>query len=183
LNPVYDSNGLLLAALGFAADKHRNQRRKDHEATPYINHPIALAVLLNQEGGISDVTVLCAALLHDIIEDTGVTVDDLQERFGAEIADLVVEVTDDKSLDKAERKRLQIENAGGLSDAAKLIKLADKICNLRDIAAIPPADWTVERKREYCEFAKRVVDGLRGIHPALEAKFDQAYSRLVGDLG
>ena len=180
MNPNPDDTGLLLAALGYAADKHRNQRRKGIEATPYVNHPIALAVVLNQEGGIGDIAVLCAALLHDTLEDTDATVEELQQRFGLEIAGLVAEVSDDQALPKAERKRLQIENAPSLSDGAKLIKLADKLCNLRDIATIPPAGWSAERKLEYCVFAKRVVDGLRGIHPALEAKFDEAYAKQVG---
>ncbi len=179
LNPPPDGTGLLLAALGYAADKHRNQRRKGAEATPYINHPIALAVVLNQEGGIGDIAVLCAALLHDTLEDTDATLEELQQRFGLEIAGLVAEVSDEKALPKADRKRLQVEHAPGLSDGAKLVKLADKICNLRDIAACPPADWSAARKREYCEWAKQVVDGLRGIHPGLEKKFDEAYSRLV----
>src|SRR5919109_4461135 len=125
---------LLLKALAFAAHKHRDQRRKDAEASPYINHPIALADVLVNEGGVSDVEVLCAALLHDTVEDTATTPQELAEDFGPRIARIVAEVTDDKALSKAERKRLQIEHAAGLSPEAKLVKLADKICNLRDVA-------------------------------------------------
>jgi GTP diphosphokinase / guanosine-3',5'-bis(diphosphate) 3'-diphosphatase len=166
---------LLLKALAFAAHKHRDQRRKDHEASPYINHPIALADVLVNEGGVSDVEVLCAALLHDTVEDTATTPEELVETFGARVARIVAEVTDDKALNKADRKRLQVENAARLSPEAKLVKLADKICNLRDVAERPPAGWDLARRREYFDWAKRVVDGLRGSHPRLEAAFDVAY--------
>ena len=166
---------LLLKALAFAAHKHRDQRRKDAEASPYINHPIALAEVLAGEGGVADIEVLAAALLHDTIEDTATTVEELVALFGERIAAMVAEVTDDQKLPKAERKRLQIVNAPGLSPGAKLVKLADKICNLRDVAERPPAKWDMERRREYFEWAKRVIDGLRGAHPGLEAAFDQAY--------
>ena len=166
---------LLLKALAFAAHKHRDQRRKDHEASPYINHPIALADVLVNEGGVSDVEVLCAALLHDTVEDTATTPEELVETFGARVARIVAEVTDDKALNKADRKRLQVENAAHLSPEAKLVKLADKICNLRDVAERPPAGWDLARRREYFDWAKRVVDGLRGSHPRLEAAFDVAY--------
>ena len=167
----------LVTALAFAADKHRNQRRKDAEASPYINHPIELAKILAVEGGVDDPLVLSAAVLHDTIEDTETSYDELAGRFGGDVADVVLEVTDDKSLDKAERKRLQIEHAPALSRAAKLVKLADKIANLRDVADHPPAQWPLERRREYFEWARRVVDGLRGAHPRLEAAFDAAYAR------
>ncbi|SAK78595.1 HD domain-containing protein [Caballeronia ptereochthonis] len=165
----------LIRAFAFAADKHRNQRRKDAEASPYINHPIALADVLANEAGIDDERVLLAAVLHDTIEDTDTSHDELVRWFGEEVAHIVAEVTDDKSLPKAERKRLQIEHAAHVGHRAKLVKLADKICNLRDIATMPPADWSDERKREYFEWAKRVVDALRGAHAGLEALFDEAY--------
>jgi guanosine-3',5'-bis(diphosphate) 3'-pyrophosphohydrolase len=166
---------LLLRALSFAAHKHRDQRRKDAEASPYINHPIALAEVLAREGGVADIEVLAAALLHDTIEDTATTFEELVEHFGDRIAGMVAEVTDDKNLPKAERKRLQIVHAAGISPGAKLVKLADKICNLRDVADRPPATWNLERRQEYFEWAKRVIDGLRGAHPVLEAAFDAAY--------
>jgi guanosine-3',5'-bis(diphosphate) 3'-pyrophosphohydrolase len=168
---------LLLRALAFAAHKHRDQRRKDAEASPYINHPIALAEILAGEGGVTDIEVLAAALLHDTIEDTATTDAELRAEFGDRIADMVVEVTDDESLPKVDKKRLQIERAPGLSQGAKLVKLADKICNLRDVADRPPAKWTLERRQEYFEWASRVIDGVRGVHPRLEAVFDAAYRR------
>lgn len=166
---------LLLSAIAFAACKHRDQRRKDAAASPYINHPIALANVLANEGGIDDEDVLIAAILHDTVEDTDTSEEELVREFGADIAGIVMEVTDDKSLPKAERKRLQIAHAPTISRQAKLVKLADKICNLRDIATSPPADWSLERKRQYFDWAKAVVDGLRGTHPILEEAFDAAY--------
>ena len=168
---------LLFRALAFAAHKHRDQRRKDAEASPYINHPIALAEVLAGEGGVADVEVLAAALLHDTIEDTATTAAELRAEFGERIAAMVEEVTDDQNLPKAERKRLQIEHAAGLSPGARLVKLADKICNLRDVADRPPAKWDLQRRQEYFEWARRVIDGLRGTHPKLEAAFDAAYLR------
>src|SRR5215216_3011423 len=121
-----DELALLLKALAFAAHKHRDQRRKDAEASPYINHPIALADVLVNEGGVTDIDVLCAALLHDTVEDTATTHEELVDVFGSRIARVVAEVTDDKNLAKADRKRLQIEHAATLSAEAKLVKLADK---------------------------------------------------------
>jgi len=168
---------LLFRALAFAAHKHRDQRRKDAEASPYINHPIALAEVLASEGGVSDFEVLAAALLHDTIEDTATSGEELAREFGARIAAMVAEVSDDTKLPKAERKRLQIEHAAQLSEGAKLVKLADKICNLRDVADRPPAKWDLQRRQEYFEWAKRVIDGLRGAHAGLEAAFDAAYAR------
>jgi GTP diphosphokinase / guanosine-3',5'-bis(diphosphate) 3'-diphosphatase len=169
---------LLLKALAFAAHKHRDQRRKDAEASPYINHPIALADVLVNEGGVTDVETLCAALLHDTVEDTATTHQELVDAFGSRIARIVAEVTDDKSLSKAERKRLQVEHAALLSPEAKLVKLADKISNLRDVASHPPAHWNLARRREYFDWAKNVVDRLRGVHPRLEAAFDRAYAQM-----
>ena len=169
--------GLMLEALQFAAVKHRDQRRKDLEASPYINHPIALANILWREGGVTDPDVICAALLHDTVEDTQTTATELRKAFGRKIASIVMEVTDDKKLEKAERKRLQIEHAPHLTREAKLVKLADKISNVRDMLASPPAHWPMRRRREYFDWAKKVVDALRGVHPQLEAIFDEAYSQ------
>lgn len=168
---------LLFRALAFAAHKHRDQRRKDAEASPYINHPIALAEVLAGEGRVADAEVLAAALLHDTIEDTDTSLEELRAQFGERIAGMVAEVTDDKNLPKAERKRLQIVHAAEISDGAKLVKLADKICNLRDVADRPPAKWDLQRRQEYFEWARQVIDRLRGAHPGLEAAFDAAYAR------
>jgi len=168
---------LILHALEFAARKHRDQRRKDVHASPYINHPIALANALVNEGGVRDPEIICAALLHDTVEDTETTSQELAREFGREIRDIVLEVTDDTNLPKAERKRLQIEHAAHASYKAKLVKLADKICNLRDISASPPEAWSRERQQEYFDWAKQVIDQVRGTDPRLEAAFDRAYAR------
>ena len=166
---------LIFNALDFAAKKHRDQRRLDADATPYINHPIELAALLVNEGSVDDSKVLVAAILHDTVEDTETTPQELERLFGFEIAHIVMEVTDDKSLPKAERKRLQIENAAHCSMPAKLVKLADKVCNLRDMSSNPPANWPLQRKQEYFDWASEVVFQLRGINPRLEALFDEIY--------
>ena len=170
------STKLLIDALAFAAYKHRRQRRKDPEASPYINHPIALAHVLAAEAGITNAKVLAAAILHDTIEDTETTYEELRERFGRTVAGVVREVTDDKTLSKAERKRLQIEHAEHLSHRARLVKLADKISNLRDIAGSPPHDWPLQRRREYFDWAKAVVDRIRRTNRKLERAFDEAYA-------
>jgi GTP diphosphokinase / guanosine-3',5'-bis(diphosphate) 3'-diphosphatase len=169
--------GGILDALQFAAHKHRDQRRKDLEASPYINHPIALAHVLWDEGRVHDAAVIQAALLHDTIEDTETTPEELRKRFGRKVAKIVAEVTDDKTLPKSERKRLQVEHAPHISREAKLVKLADKISNLRDMAAGAPRTWPRSRVREYFDWAKRVVDALRGVHPRLERIFDEVYAR------
>lgn len=172
-NPIGD----VIKAVAFAADKHRNQRRKDADASPYINHPIALAHVLANEGDIEDPIVICAAILHDTIEDTETTRDELEAAFGAQVTSIVLEVTDDKSLPRDMRKQHQIDHAPHLSPQAKLVKLADKICNLRDIVNTPPADWSADRKRVYFDWAARVVAGVRGIHPHLEAQFDIVHAQ------
>ena len=174
--PENDALGLVIKAIDFAADKHRSQRRKDAEASPYINHPIALANILWHEAGIRDPITIAAAILHDTVEDTETTRAELEAEFGAEIASVVAEVTDDKSLPKQERKRLQVERAAHKSPRAQRVKIADKISNLRDVANRPPESWTLERRREYFDWAKAVVDAMRGPHADLERIFDEVYS-------
>ncbi|MEL6109009.1 MAG: HD domain-containing protein, partial [Planctomycetota bacterium] len=159
----------LLAAAHFAAVKHATQRRKDHAETPYINHPIEVAELLQRIGGVDDETVLIAALLHDTIEDTETTEDEIHDHFGPDVLGLVVECTDDKRLEKAERKRLQIVNAPKKSDGAKQIKLADKLCNLRSILVDAPVGWSVQRQRDYFMWAEQVCAGLAGVNAILDA--------------
>ena len=170
-----NDTAFIIRAAAFAAHKHRNQRRKDADASPYINHPLSLARVLSVEGGITDVETICAALLHDTIEDTDTTPEELKNEFGARICALVIEVTDDTSLSKVERKLAQIKHAAQLSDKAKRVKIADKICNLRDVAMNPPDNWPLERKQEYFHWAKRVIDKLRGVDKRLETIFDATY--------
>lgn len=166
----------LLDAVMFAAERHRNQRRKDADASPYINHPIALAHLLATVGAVDDLDVLRAAVLHDTVEDTETSETELRERFGDVVAGIVMEVTDDKALPKQRRKELQVEHAPHKSQGAALVKLADKTCNLRDIAATPPADWPLARRQEYFDWAKRVVDGLPKVSAPMLAAFEEAYA-------
>lgn len=171
------SIAVIVKAARFAAERHKDQRRKDADASPYINHPLALADVLAVEAGIEDPDVICAALLHDTIEDTATTAGELAAVFGEAVAAIVLEVTDDKSLDKAVRKEEQVRHAPHVSREAKLVKLADKICNLRDILASPPPGWSAERKRAYFDWAARVVAGLRGVHGGMESTFDALYAR------
>lgn len=165
----------LLRALRFAAQKHRMQRRKDLEASPYINHPIEVAHILLIEAAVTDEIALMAAVLHDTIEDTETTPEELSAAFGPEVLGVVLEVTDDKSKPKMERKRLQVEHAPHLSSRAKLVKMADKIANLRDVRSAPPAGWSEQRVIEYYDWAKAVVDGIKDAHPILGELFEEAY--------
>ncbi len=167
---------LLFKALAFSAEKHTKQRRKDVDKTPYINHPISLANILAKRWVI-DENVLCAAILHDTIEDTDTTVEELQEHFGEKIKSIVLEVTDDKSLEKSVRKQKQVEHAASISHEAKLVKLADKIANITDIINSPPEDWSSIRKKEYFNWARAVVDNLRGAHQGLEKDFDDLINK------
>lgn len=162
-----------IEAASFAAKRHRRQKRKGADGEPYINHPLEVANLLANVGKVEDSDVLIAALLHDTIEDTGTTGEEITALFGEKVCRMVLEVTDDKSLPKAERKQMQIEHAPHLSDGAKLVKLGDKISNITDIVNNPPQDWSLERKREYIAWGEKVVAGLRGINPELEKRFDE----------
>ena len=172
-------------AIAFAAHAHRMQRRKDEDETPYINHPVALVRILSVEAGIDDIDVLCAAALHDYLEDCcgkdGLpSLDEgraiVRSRFGERVLALVEAVTDDKTLPKAERKRRQVEHAAHMPFGARLIKLADKIANLRDIVEFPPAAWPLHRRREYFDWAAQIAERLRGTHAELEALFDAVHA-------
>jgi guanosine-3',5'-bis(diphosphate) 3'-pyrophosphohydrolase len=173
---------LVLKAVKFSADKHKTQRRKGAEGSPYINHPIDVAETLWNHGGVRDVTVIVAAILHDTVEDTETTLQEIEERFGSVVRSIVQEVTDDKTLPKPERKRLQIEHAPHLSTGAKQIKLADKISNVGDVAFAPPAHWSHQRRIDYLTWADSVVAGLRGCSKQMEELFDQTMSRARGHL-
>jgi len=171
---------LLLRALRFAAGYHRDQRRKGADCQPYINHPIAVAEILSRVGGETDVVLLCGALLHDTIEDTDATEDDIRRHFGDAITDLVLEVSDDKALPKQERKDLQVSHAASLSKRARLLKLCDKIHNLQDLVGNPPDNWAKERIITYFEWADAVVSRIRGLNPALDALYDETAAQKPG---
>ena len=172
--PFFDeTTGLLLRAIHFSADKHRDQRRKNSAKSPYINHPIEVAQTLWEIGKVRDPITLIAAVLHDTLEDTQTTSLEIQEIFGDDVLSVVLEVTDDKSLPKQVRKQLQIEHSPKISERAKLLKLADKSCNLFDLINSPPQDWEFKRKQEYVLWTEQVVAGLRGININLDANYDQ----------
>jgi guanosine-3',5'-bis(diphosphate) 3'-pyrophosphohydrolase len=156
----YEDFSLFISALKFCSEKHRDQRRKDAVRTPYLNHPIEVAEILWTVGKVREMNVLIGALLHDVIEDTETGPEEIGSRFGEEVLSLVLEVTDDKRLPKSKRKELQVLHAPRLSSGAKLIKIADKIGNVRDVTWSPPPDWSLTRRIEYLEWAERVVQGL-----------------------
>ena len=165
------SNQLILKAAHFAAQKHTDQRRKDEDASPYINHPISVAKIISEIGNVEDPEVLAAALLHDTIEDTKTTPEELIDNFGERVCSLVQEVTDDKSLPKMERKQRQIEHAKEISEGAALIKLGDKISNVTDITNTPPIDWDSNRRLEYFEWAEKVINNCPKVNTSLEKYF------------
>ncbi|XP_023330134.1 guanosine-3',5'-bis(diphosphate) 3'-pyrophosphohydrolase MESH1 [Eurytemora carolleeae] len=167
---------ILMKATNFAAIKHKDQRRKDTEGTPYINHPIGVANYLTQ-AGVTDLDVIQAALLHDTVEDTETTLEELKIHFGEKVASIVAEVTDEKGQEKHERKRLQIIHARHASKEAKLVKLADKLYNIKDLERCLPTGWTNERRDEYFKWAAKVVSGCRGTNLELENQIDEVLTR------
>jgi len=169
----------LADAYHFAAAKHVGQRRKGEAEEPYVNHLTEVADLVARATGGADVDVIVAAVLHDTVEDTETSFEEIADRFGKRVAGLVAEVTDDKTLLKAERKRLQIEHAARASQGAKIIKLADKTSNLRAMAFSPPKGWPAARRAEYLDWARQVVAGCRGANAWLEDQFDQAAAVLA----
>jgi (p)ppGpp synthase/HD superfamily hydrolase len=172
----------VLRAADTAARWHVHQRRKGAAQEPYINHLLEVANLVTDATGGTEPNVVIAALLHDAIEDAGVARETIASEFGQQVADIVMEVSDDKSLPKAERKRLQVKNASKKSREAKLIKLADKISNVRAVTNSPASDWSVDRRREYIEWAQQVVAGLLGTSPWLEKQFDNAADQAIRSL-
>ncbi|MFH0893096.1 MAG: HD domain-containing protein [Bacteroidota bacterium] len=172
-----DETGLFLKAIHFAAHKHKNHRRKDRKRTPYINHPIGVAMILNETANINDQHILAAAVLHDTLEDTDTTFQELSETFSVKIATIVKEVSDDKSLPRNIRKQRQIETAPSLSYEARLIRIADKINNLHDITFSPPVFWSKKELKSYQDWALEVVNSIRGTNTELEKLFDETLNR------
>ncbi|HUO98729.1 MAG TPA: HD domain-containing protein [Rhizomicrobium sp.] len=167
----------LARAYHFAAVRHTGQKRKGKAGEPYINHLTEVAELVAAATGGEDIDLIVAAVLHDTVEDTGTTRADLEKEFGDRVAGLVMEVTDDKSLAKPERKRLQIEHAPHLSPGAKVIKLADKTANLHSLRKSPPTAWPPAQVQDYIAWSKAVVAGIRGTNAFLERKFDEAVGK------
>lgn len=162
----------ILGAAIFAARKHQGQVRKDERRSPYITHPLQVTQTLWDTGGVRDPKTLIAAILHDTIEDTTTTRDEVQETFGEEVLQIVLEVTDDKSLEKMARKRMQVVHAPKLSKPARLIKLGDKLVNCSDILENPPNNWTLARRRNYIQWGADVIAQIRGTNQSLEDAFD-----------
>ena len=164
---------LILKAAHFAAKKHRDQRRKDKHASPYIIHPISVALAITQIGGVDDPEILAAALLHDTLEDTDTTPEELEAEFGKKVCEYVLDVSDDKTLPKDERKRRQIEHAKQISKGAALIKLGDKISNVTDVINNPPEDWDINRRKEYLDWAEKVIENCPKVNDRMENKFKE----------
>lgn len=175
--------GMILKAMRFSAEKHSEQRRKDSKSSPYINHPIQVAETLWKVGGVRDNTLLIAAILHDTIEDTDATPAEIEREFGKDVLALVLEVTDDKSLPKEVRKQLQIENSAKKSPRAKLLKLADKLCNIQDLVHLPPSNWSLKRRQDYLSWSEKVVQGMRGTNKELETRYDEVLKEGKAVLG
>lgn len=167
----------IIQAASFATIRHRNQKRKNSIKSPYIEHPMQVAEILTQIGLVEDADVIIGALLHDTVEDTGTTIEEIAIRFGVRVASLVAELSDDKSLPKPVRKQLQIDNSKHKSLGAKQIGICDKICNIRDLAYSPPTDWSVERMREYIDWSDKVVEGYKGCNAALEGYYYQVVTQ------
>lgn len=173
----------LTRATRFAAERHAAQRRKDPAATPYVNHLIEVTAMLAEVVGDSDPNLLVAAMLHDSVEDVQVTREEIAAEFGEDVAELVMLVTDDKTLPKAERKRLQVANAPHKPRRAQWLKMADKISNIRAVRDNPPTSWSVERCREYVVWARQVVGGFTEPHPVLLDRFAEIEADLLRKLG
>ena len=167
------NHALILKAANFSAQKHIKQRRKDEFSSPYINHPLAVALAIAEIGGVNDPEVLAAALLHDTIEDTKTTSEELEAEFGKKVCEYVLEVSDDKALPKEERKVKQIEHARHLSKGATLIKLGDKISNVTDVMNDPPDDWNLKRRKDYLDWAEKVIENCPKVNDELENRFKE----------
>jgi (p)ppGpp synthase/HD superfamily hydrolase len=163
---------LIFRALSYAAQQHATHKRKGREALPYINHPIKVSTIITQYVPDASNELIAAAVLHDVVEDSETTVEDLKNMFGATIASIVEEVSDDKFLPKKEAKQKQIQNAPHLSHNAKLIRICDKIANVRDICGEDvPNDWDYKTKIEYLNWAEEVVNAMGKFHDELEFTF------------
>jgi (p)ppGpp synthase/HD superfamily hydrolase len=173
----------VLRAADRAARWHVHQRRKGEAQEPYINHLLEVANLVAEATHGKDPEIVTAALLHDAVEDQAVPIELIAREFGARVADIVTQLTDDKILPKDVRKAAQVQSASRKDPAAKLIKLADKTSNLRGIISSPPSKWSTKRRLEYIGWARDVVAGLRGIWPSLEQKFDEAAAEAENSIG
>ncbi|EFO18322.1 hypothetical protein LOAG_10172 [Loa loa] len=178
-NGFTDGISLIIEAVDLAARRHRQQRRKDAAQTPYVNHPIGVAYILTSEGQITDTTTIIAAILHDIVEHTKTTDEEIRKMFGDEIADIVKECTMVRSMKREARMKSELEKASKLSHKAKLVQLADKLNNIRDIERGTPLGWTKQHVTEYIIFAKDLLSKIRGIHGPLESALDDIINKHI----
>ena len=168
----------IVRAAYFAGEKHKDQRRSDKEETPYINHPLELASILVDEGRVDEVDVICAALLHDTIEDTNTTFEELESLFGSVVTNIVREVSNDMTLSSVDRRKKEAESIPFLSRKAKLVKLADKIANIRDISTMPPVGWNLEKKEAYFDFSLSIAERAKDASHVLYEVFVNDYHKL-----
>ncbi len=171
---VLDTISTVLRAAERAAHWHTEQRRKGAAQEPYINHLLEVARLVAEATGGADTNLVIAALLHDAVEDQPVSRAAIAQEFGEDVAALVMEVTDDKTLPKVQRKRLQVEHAAEKSPRAAILKLADKTSNLTALALSPPASWSAARRLDYVQWARDVAAGLKVENPWLQSRFADA---------
>jgi len=177
-SPVDPHAAVLQAVLKtafFAATKHSNQKRKNKAGSPYINHPIEVALLIATVAGVTNIEILQAALLHDTVEDTDTTFDEIEKHFGKVVRDIVVEVTDPKGLTKLGRKKYQLEF--NFSPAAQLIKMADKLNNLSDMLVEAPPAWDLLGIQGYTVWGKKVVDRFKGANKGLDKALAEMFSK------
>jgi guanosine-3',5'-bis(diphosphate) 3'-pyrophosphohydrolase len=175
--PNFMEDPLVIKAAEFAAQKHKGQKRKGRDECPYIDHLRSVARVIAEVGGIEDPEILAAAWLHDTLEDTETTPEELEANFGKRVRLLVEEVTDDKSLPKDERKQMQIQHAPKLSQDAVLIKLGDKISNIIDVTNTPPTHWPLERRKKYLDWAETVIYNCPKVNNALEQHFAEVLEK------
>lgn len=171
----------IIEAIEFSAQKHQFQTRKDPDSTPYIIHPIGVANNLLTIGNVRDPDIIIGALLHDTVEDTNTTFEEIEEKFGSRVTGFVSEVTDNKLLPQQSRKQLQIEHAPHKSAGAAQIKLADKLYNLIDLAQSPPPGWEKARVNAYFTWGQAVVDNLPWVNKPLKKAIDEVIQRYRKD--
>ncbi|KAI6203563.1 hypothetical protein M3Y94_00571700 [Aphelenchoides besseyi] len=174
-----DDLALVLKAADFAARRHRQQKRKDLKQTPYINHPVGVAHILTDIGDVKDTVTLVAALLHDTVEDTKTTIEEIEWEFGTEVRSIVAELTEDKTLPREQRKKIAVDKADQLSSKARVIQLADKLYNLRDLERAIPIGWSKGHVREYVDWSRELVQKIRNTNEAIEAELDDTINRFL----
>ncbi|HEC60508.1 hypothetical protein LCGC14_0950780 [marine sediment metagenome] len=161
----------LIEAFLFAAQAHKEQRRKGNGGAPYINHLIEVVSLLSSTAKVDDTDILIAAALHDILEDTPITVTEITKRYGSNVLSYVQAVSDDKALTLIERRAKQLKSMNESSDPIKYIKLADHCSN---IASLPPT-WDKQRLKEYIGWSQSVAEKCFDVSEPLAVEYRKRY--------